>query len=144
MKSIVTEVQIAAPAARVWQILTDLDRYAEWNPLIRHAGGAVVQGAFVDLDIQPEGLSRRRAAVELLRVDPCRELRWRGRLLVGGLLDGDHSFLLRPVSERSVTVVQKEDFSGLLVPFVAPVLVPRMRAAFERMNQALKARAESA
>lgn len=143
MKSIVTEVHIAAPAERVWQILTDLDRYAEWNPLIREASGAVVQGRFITLDIQPEGLARRRAAVELLRVDPYRELRWLGRLLVSGVLNGDHSFLMQPLSAQSVRVVQKEDFSGLLVPFVAPMLVPKMTAAFEQMNQALKARAEA-
>lgn len=33
MKCIETKIEIAAGPARVWQILTDLESYSEWNPL---------------------------------------------------------------------------------------------------------------
>jgi len=32
--SISTEIDIAAPPNKVWAVLTDYDRYAEWNPFL--------------------------------------------------------------------------------------------------------------
>lgn len=143
MRHIRTEIEIDASAERVWTILADLPAYAEWNPLIREAGGNVVEGGRIDLFICAPGLASRRVRVKLLRVDPGRELRWLGRLFAPNLLDGDHSFELDPVRPGRVRVVQKETFRGLFVPFVARWLVRNMTHGFEAMNQALKQRAES-
>jgi hypothetical protein len=60
------------------------------------------------------------------------------------LLDGDHSFLIRPLGPERVRVIQQEDFRGLLVPLVAPSLIPQMTRGFQAMNDALKLRAERA
>lgn len=144
MRHIRTEIEVDASAERVWTILVDLPAYAEWNPLIREAGGAVVEGSRIDLFICAPGLANRRVRVKLLRVDPSRELRWLGRLFAPNLLDGDHSFEVEPLGPGRVRVVQKETFRGLIVPFVARWLVRNMTQGFEAMNQALKRRAESA
>ena len=37
-----TEIEISASAERVWQVLTDLAAYHEWNPMIRLASGNMV------------------------------------------------------------------------------------------------------
>lgn len=42
-------VDIAAPAALVWNILTDLPRYGEWNPFCVHATSTLEMGAAVDM-----------------------------------------------------------------------------------------------
>jgi len=31
------EIEIDAPIERAWQILTDVDRYGEWNPFTRRS-----------------------------------------------------------------------------------------------------------
>ena len=143
MKQIRTEIEIQASAERVWAILVDLPGYAKWNPLIREASGAVVEGGTLELFINTPGLAPRKVGVKLLKVDAPRELRWLGRLGMPGLLDGDHSFIVRPLAPGRVSVVQQESFSGLVVPFVTPWLIPKMTQGFEAMNAALKLRAEA-
>ena len=71
-----------------------------------------------------------------------RELRWRGRLLVPGLLDGEHAFRLE---ERvgGCRLRQAERFSGILVPLFGAGLPEATRRGFEAMNAVLKARAEA-
>lgn len=144
MRRIHTEIEIDAPAQRVWEILADLPSYGQWNPLIREASGALQAGGQLQLCISAPGLAQRRVPVELLAVEPGRELRWLGRLVMPLLLDGDHSFLLSPLGPKRVRVVQQETFSGLCVPFVAPWLMPNMTRGFEAMNLALRQRAERA
>ena len=144
MKQIRTEREIQASAERVWAILTDLPGYARWNPLIREASGELREQGHLQLFIAAPGLANRRVGVQLLRVDPGRELRWLGRLFMPRLLDGDHSFLITPLSPGRVHVTQQETFSGLCVPFVTPWLIPNMTQGFQAMNEALKLQAEGA
>jgi hypothetical protein len=73
---------------------------------------------------------------------PQRRLRWLGHLLVPGIFDGEHSFTIEPLDDGTVRLVQREDFRGVLVPMLARSLDRRTLPAFERMNQALKQRAE--
>ena len=40
-------VEIAAPARVVWQVLTDMPRYNEWNPFCVRAESALEMGAFL-------------------------------------------------------------------------------------------------
>lgn len=142
MLTIETDIEIRASASVVWAILGDLPAYSEWNPLIRQASGTLDEGGTIDLLISTPGLASRKVGVQLLKVEPMRELRWLGRLWMPRLLDGDHSFLIEPLSEDRVIVIQKETFRGLLVPIVAPSLIPNMTRGFEAMNAALKQRAE--
>ena len=39
MKVIHTEIEINAPASRVWEILTDFGSFPQWNPFIRQVSG---------------------------------------------------------------------------------------------------------
>ena len=51
----------------------------------------------------------------VLRVEPERELRWLGRLLLPGLFDGDHIFHIEPLAQTRSRFTQAERFSGILV-----------------------------
>jgi uncharacterized protein YndB with AHSA1/START domain len=45
MKTMSATIDIDAPPAEVWAILTDLGRYREWNPLFVEASGNVAVGS---------------------------------------------------------------------------------------------------
>jgi hypothetical protein len=144
MKEIYTEIEINAPAERVWQVLTDFAAYPEWNPFVRRAEGEIRVGARLHIYIQPSGGKGMSFRPTVLVADPNREFRWLGHLWLPGLFDGEHSFLIEPVGDGRVRFVQREQFGGLLVPLLSKMLDGGIRRGFEEMNQALKLRAESA
>jgi len=55
MKKIRTEIEIEASPEKVWGILTDLDRYPDWNPFIKRASGDVREGEKLEILIEPPG-----------------------------------------------------------------------------------------
>ena len=137
-KSITTEIHILATPERVWRILTDLDRYPEWNPFITRASGQLAEGR--RLSIQAGDMAFK-PVVQVFR--PDRELQWLGSLWFKGLFDGAHRFELIPQADGTTLLRHSEDFSGLLVGVLASKLDQDTRAGFEAMNEALKARAET-
>ena len=44
MKEVFSEIEIQAPAERVWQALTDFDSYPSWNSFIRRISGQPKEG----------------------------------------------------------------------------------------------------
>jgi hypothetical protein len=142
VKELRTEIEIEATAEKVWHLLTDFASFYQWNPFIRHASGEARAGARIEVHIQPSGARGTTFRPLVLRAEPDRELRWRGRLLVPGLFDGEHIFMIDPAGANRVRFTQREVFTGLLVPLLARGLDSDTRRGFEEMNQALKALAE--
>ncbi len=137
-----TELEIAAPASDVWRILTDFERYAEWNPFITTISGKLVEDSKLRVQLSlPEG---RELCIQprLVRCREPSELCWRGHLGFPGLFDGEHFFQLQELTERRTRFVQGENFGGVLLRF-AGTSITRAARGFVYMNQALKRRAEA-
>ncbi len=143
VREVVTDIEIAAPAGRVWRHLTNFAEYPRWNPFIRRAEGTLRPGARLRVYIQAPGGRGMEFRPIVLACESGRELRWRGRLLVAGLFDGEHAFSIEPLSGGRVRFVHRERFSGVLVLLVWRGLDRDTRLGFEAMNAALKARAEA-
>lgn len=143
MREIRTDIGISAPAETVWRILTDFSRYPEWNPFIRSVEGVAEEGARLKIRLEPPGGRAMSFKPTVLRVVPRRELRWRGRLLLPGVFDGEHVFALEEDGGGSVRFVQGEVFRGVLVPALWRFVGESTHAGFEAMNEAMKRRAES-
>ena len=144
IKRLVHSIDIDARPERVWQVLTDLPRYPEWNPFILRAEGRVQVGDGLTLRMRPVG--GRAATLRPTVVDatePTR-LRWKGRLIVPKILDADHEFRIEALPDGRSRLTQDEHFSGLLVPIMARSLDRGTLPAFAAMNAALKERAENA
>ncbi len=141
-KQLRTHVDIHATPERVWQVLTDFAAYPQWNPFMTRASGSPRRGERLTIRLQPVGGRGMTFRPTVLEADPGRRLRWLGHLLVTGVFDGEHSFTIQPLGQGQVRLVQQEDYRGLLVPLLARSLDRRTLPAFERMNQALKRRAE--
>ncbi len=143
MKELYTEIHIQASAERVWLILTDFASYPEWNPYIRRISGAAKSGGKLEVYMKPSGRWGMTFRPTVLKAEPGHELRWLGRLMVQGLFDGEHSFIIEELDGNIVRFIQKESFNGLLAPLLAGSLDTYTRRGFEEMNAALKLRAES-
>jgi hypothetical protein len=143
MQHIATSVDIAAPVRRVWSILMDFDAYPGWNPFIRGIVGQPNPGTTLLVTIQPVGGRAMTMSPTVLSRVPEREFRWKGKLVLPGIFDGEHCFRLSAVTDVSTRLVHEEFFTGWLVPVaMRGRLKAGTVAGFEAMNQALKARAE--
>jgi len=139
-----TEIEIAASADRVWQILTDFTSYPEWNPFITRIAGQLAVGSRLDAFLQPPGSRGIGFKPTVVALVPGRELQWLGKLLSRGVFDGEHSFRIEPLTQERVRFIQEERFSGILTfPPLFRVLTNGTQEGFTAMNQALKQRAEA-
>jgi len=145
MRRIETDIGINAPPAAVWAVLTDLAGHAAWNPFITRIDGMPAVGSRLTVHIAPPGGKAMVFRPVVLAAERDRHFRWRGRLLVPGLFDGEHWFRLEPRDGGSATLFRHgEDFSGLLPAIMGGSIWDQTREGFARMNAALKQRVETA
>ena len=145
MKEISSEIEINASPERVWQVLTDFSALPDWNPFIRTAEGNLRAGDRLKVYIKASKGMGMSFKPTILRAEPNRELRWIGRLLMPGLMDGEHSFIIEPLEGNHVRFVQSESFTGALVFLMSALGVfKNALIGFEEMNRALKQQAEQA
>lgn len=141
-RRIKTDIEINAPGSRVWALLTDFAQMPSWNPFIRSISGDLAQGARLAIHIVPPGSSGMRFKPTVLSVRPERELRWLGHVLLPGIFDGEHYFMLESIGPNKTRLTHGENFSGLLVGLLDSTLAATA-AGFRAMNAALKQKAES-
>jgi hypothetical protein len=138
MKEIRTEIDIQATPAKVWLILTALDKYPEWNPFLHHAIGKAEMGGKVDV-VFKYGSKDMTLHCVVTRFEPGRELSWRYHIGLPFLYHGEHIFTIEKKGNDKVHFVDREVFTGLLVPFLVN---EKDRSGFEAMDKALKIEAE--
>jgi|SRR3954447_13117468 hypothetical protein len=142
-----TSVDIDATPERVWQVLTDLPAYPQWNPFVTAAEGTVAEGSRLSLTLLPvNALIRPTLRATVVEAVPGQRLRLQSRmdrLGLPGLLDVEHTISLTP-NGGGVRLWQDSHMSGLLLPLTIGALNRRRLAAFHAMNAALKDRSEAA
>jgi len=144
MFRIATSVEISAPIGRVWSVLMDFSAYPTWNPFIRSLSGSTAPGSTLDVTLEPPGGKAMSFSPQVIVCEQEKEFRWKGRVLVAGLFDGEHHFRLVSGDGASTTFLHGEEFTGVLVPLVMRgAMRSGTEAGFVAMNQALKARAEA-
>jgi hypothetical protein len=137
-----TEIEIDATAEKIWHILTEFEKFPQWNPFIRRISGELKVGARLEVHMQLPGGRSMTFKPRVLKVEPNREFRWKGKLLIPGLFDGEHIFTVDPLSEKRVRFIQREVMAGMLVPLFFRGMDKTTRRGFEEMNQVLKSMAE--
>ncbi|MCX6372260.1 MAG: SRPBCC domain-containing protein [Actinobacteria bacterium] len=142
MKYLHAEVEIDAPAERVWQIVSDFGRYADWNPFIVRATGEPRVGERLAITIAAPGMKPVGLRPRVLDFEPGRLIRWKGEFKLPGLFDGRHALIVEPLSDGRSRFTTHEDVSGILLPFVGKVMTASQQG-FELMARALKERAEA-
>ncbi len=142
MRRVATSDTIAAPPERVWQVLTDFAAYGDWNPLIRAASGDLALGGRLQVTILPPGGAPVTFKPVVTALRPNQLLRWKGRLLLPGLFDGDHQFRLT-ATPSGTAFDHEERFTGLLPAVMGDEGFARIERGFTLMNEALRQRAEA-
>ena len=141
-KEIVTEIEINAPPSRIWQILTDFEKYPTWNPFIKKISGTPARNEKLEVHM-PDARGGTMVFTPIILVaESNRELKWFGRS-EGDVFNGEHRFLIEPIENNKVHFTQSEKFTGSMVESLEGWLDTAVKQNFEDMNRALKQKAEN-
>lgn len=149
MKPIYTEIMIDAPARIIWDIITDPDRYSEWNPFIPRISlksECIVTGTEFDLDCQITDSKLLRDEHEVVLEINQDEFVFRmgtSRMKGRPGIISNRCQICQPIDDTSTRYINYEEFRGFLAPVVYFLYSGKLKKAFSKHNIALKLRAES-
>lgn len=128
-----TRVDIDAPAAQVWDVVTDFASYESWNPLLSNVEGQLVVGGKlrVHTTFAPTALP---ATVKVVKAP--HQLEWEDHVPLN-LLTPVFSVSLLPLTEDRTRVVIQESFTGPLLSVASRRLAKQMPPLYEAMGKAL-------
>ncbi len=115
MKENRNEIEIQATAERAWQVLTDLEKYAEWNTLLYRRAGKVALG--IKVVVYAKTASKdMKFNCEVVHVEPYREFVWKFLVIHPILFRGKHIIRIESIEEGKIKFIDREQFEGLLLP----------------------------
>lgn len=136
-------IDIDAPAARVFEVITRASGWDAWSTMLSFRGGEVAVGREIRLGLRtPSAAYDFTATVTELTQD--RAFEWLARTGIPHLFDGRHRFEITPLGADRCRLRNVERYTGLLVPVVRRTAM--MRAApegFDAMNREIRAWAEA-
>ena len=141
LKNLERSILINASAERVWRVLTDFENWKNWNSFIVRSEGQAKVGSKLKNTFDNGG-KEMVFQPKVLRVEPNKELVWKGQLLMPGIFDGIHGFRIEEVGPNQVRFVNYESFKGILSSMILKKIYDDTARGFERMNQELKEQAE--
>ena len=143
LQEITTEIEISAPPEKVWNILTDINNWQEWSPIIRNSRGTASVGS--ELTITMAGKTAGEEGPTYSPVITALEapvyLRWRAHMLAGFIFT-NYKVLKLEASGAGTRLIHKEMFKGLLAPVMCGQMEKGVPPMLNSMNQALKELAE--
>ncbi len=110
-------VVVSAPRAVIWDMLTNFERYEEWNPYLTRGSGMAIVGSNVELVFRTDPGDAETKVATILIMHPQRKLEWRTRVIAPGILDREQIFRVLPLDSGRWRVVQEVRFEGLLALF---------------------------
>jgi hypothetical protein len=139
MKENRNEIELHAIAKQVWQVLTDLDKYSEWNPLLYRGVGKVELGETVEVSAKTASKDMKFVC-KVTDVEPYHKFAWKFHVIHPFLFRGLHIFQIESIDEHTVRFIDREQFEGLLLPLQAKDLETNGLSAMVGMGEALKKR----
>jgi hypothetical protein len=121
-------------------VLTDFDRFDEWNPVIRKVARNPHKTVVISV-AAPSGLLDWN--VEVIRVDSGREFAWRFSESAAVLYRGEDTFRTEAIDAHPTRYIDRETFNGILVPLRKRRLGTKTKAGMVAMGAALKHRVEN-
>ncbi len=141
MKNIQTDIIVNKDISVVWDVLMDFERYPSWNPFITSISGQQQVGEKLTVSIKPPNGNGMTFKPQVLVVEPNKEFRWKGKLGIKGIFDGEHYFILERIDQNQTKLTHGEKFSGMLVLLLGKML-EKTKEGFQLMNEAIKKESE--
>jgi hypothetical protein len=142
MLEIRTEIEISAPPAKVWKVLTDFNKWAAWNPIVSQASGEASLGSkLIIVMCGKVGEKGHRYMPVVTNLEEPKFFQWRAKMMAEFLFTNDKVFELQQTTSGT-RLIQKEIFNGLLVPLFGSKFSDYVPSMLKSMNEALKVAVE--
>lgn len=137
--------EIDAPASIVWSILTDLDRYGEWNPFCVNARSTLEMGAPVHMTLNNYTMPGTLVSnVEYVcAFEPERRLSWEAHWTEAWPYPARRDQVIEPLGPDRCRYQSIDAFLGETGIHVMRFCGGWVKRAFDDIGRALKARAEA-
>ena len=137
-----TGTTIDATVSDVWTVLTDLDRYGDWNPYIVQARGCVSAGSRVSVTTRPTGADQELTYdVDVVSADAPRRLVWEVGVPDRERLRTRHVWTLTE-TPNGTDLHHYETFHGTDARASYKTVQGSLQRDFNRFNAGLKAACE--
>lgn len=130
------KLNIHAPAATIWSLLTDAGGFPRWNSTVTRVEGQIREGQQLRLHVPG---TDRTFTPRVSGVVTNARMIWTGGF--SPVFKGVRTFELRPRDDGSTDFMMDERFSGLMLPLVRGSM-PDFGPVFERYANDLKQEAE--
>ena len=142
MKALQTEIEIAAPIEKVWDILIDFEQWKDWSPSINNASGSATLGAQLSITMSgKDGKNGPKYAPVITLLEAPKAFRWSAKMIAGFIFTNDKIFELEATSSGT-RLIHREEFGGLMVSLFWSKFCDGVVPMLETMNEALKVQAE--
>ena len=138
-----TQIDIAATPEQVWQVLSDIDAWAQWSPIINQSEGVAVKDSILTITMvggEPS-LDGPMYQPKIIELEAPRYLRWSAVMTTSIFLVNDKVLELQPMS-NGTRLIHKELFRGMFVPIFSGRFKENVPPMLNAMNQALKSKVE--
>ncbi len=136
-------LEIAAPAATVWTVITDLARYPEWNPFVVACRSTLEPGSPIDMRVRVLPFVAQPQRETVFEHVPGRRLGYGLAPMPLGALASRRSHEVEALGSERARYVSDFRLDGWLAQVVATLLGRRLGAGFAAMSAAIKTRAEA-
>ena len=135
------EAQIAAPRSVVWRVLTDLTRYAAWNPFVLAGRGRLCPDAEVRVTTRL-GAARVDSVQRVVEWEDERTFAWQDASAVAPVARSVYTRRLHDLPDGGTLLAQQVVFRGPLANASFALLGPALQRGIESESRALKREAE--
>ena len=135
-------IEIDAPIERVWKVLTDFERYPEWNPFTVRVDARLELGAAVRMRVNLVGPFVQPQTEYITTLEEDRRVCWTLNQLPTRLLSATRCQWLEPLSPERTRYASTDVVTGMLAPLVIGLFGAAMQRGFEHTCRTLKARVE--
>lgn len=136
------DIAIQAPAAAVWAVISDFDRYPEWNPFVVSARSSLKPGEPIDMKVKLLGPVQRQVEI-ILDVREGEGFSYCMKPFPLGALSSRRSHRITEIDANSCRYESHFELRGWLMPLVRGLMRGALQRGFDGMSQGIRERAEA-
>ncbi|MDB5972527.1 MAG: hypothetical protein JWQ90_4977 [Hydrocarboniphaga sp.] len=135
-------IEIKAPASIVWEVITDLAAYPQWNPFCVACSSTLKPGDPIDLTVKL--FARPQKQREWIKQHvPGKRLGYSMKPVPLGALSSHRSHEVKSIGNDRTRYASRFELRGWMVPLVRGLMGAKLEAGFAGMTDGIRLRAES-